>query len=283
LQVSASPSVISERALALSLRLRIAELDDEQHAGIDSSAIPKRGEVPPDLSAAWIYGAYAVLLSRAPDDEGLAGFRRELESGMQPVVLLQELRRSREGGEKRAKAPTDPRDVFVTGCYLLALGRSPSPTELIEARSALDHGEDLEDYLATLTATDEARGALRCPPSPPDRNLAVAVAIQRATGRTEAADVTARLYAGLHAGQPVTGLVHGELRLHARSRLGMLRDRLTLRSLTAQVESIAASMLAQWESALTRDLIWRIQLDEWQNAPSEDGTPLGQRWSRWYK
>jgi hypothetical protein len=283
LQVSASPSVISERALALSLRLRIAELDDEQHAGIDSSAIPKRGEVPPDLSAAWIHGAYAILLSRAPDDEGLAGFRRELESGMQPVVLLQELRRSREGSARRAKAPTDPRDVFVTGCYLLVLGRSPSPTELIEARSALDHGDDLEDYLATLTATDEARRALRFPPSSPDRNLAVAVAIQRATGRTEAADVTARLYAGLHAGQPVTSLVHGELRLQARGRLGMLRDRLTLRSLTAQIESIAASMLAQRESALTRDLIWRIQLDEWQNAPSEDGTPLSQHWSQWYQ
>jgi hypothetical protein len=281
--VSASPSVISERALALSLRLRIAELDDEQHAGIGSSAIPKRGEVPPDLSAAWIYGAYAVILSRAPDDEGLAGFRRELESGMQPVVLLEELRRSREGRDKRAKAPTDPRDVFVTGCYLLALGRSPSPAELMEARSALDHGDDLEDYLATLTTTDEARRALRFPPSSPDRNLAVAVAIQRASGRTEVADVTARLYAGLNAGQPVTGLVHGEARLHARGRLGMLRVRLTLHSLTAQIESIAASMLAQRESALTRDLIWRIQLGEWHNAPSEDGTPLSQRWSQWYK
>lgn len=281
--VSALPSAISERALALSLRLRIAELDDEQHAEIGSSAIPDRLDVPPDTTSAWIYGAYAVVLSRAPDDEGLAGFRRELEFGMQPVVLLQELRRSREGLDKRAKAPADPRDALVTGCYLLALGRAPSSTELVEARSALDHGHSPEDHLATLTSTDEARRALRFPPSPPDRNAAVAVAIQRVMSSAEDAAMNARLYSGLVAGESVTDLLYRELRLRARNLRSRIRVRLGLHLLAAQVESIAASLLAQQESALTRDLIWRIQLEEWRNAPSENEPSLSQRWSQWYQ
>ena len=70
--------VISERAFALSLRLRIADLDDEMHAAIRPSAIPDRMADPPDVAAAWVYGAYAVALSRLPDDGGLADFRRAL-------------------------------------------------------------------------------------------------------------------------------------------------------------------------------------------------------------
>ncbi len=285
LQVTAPPtlSVISKRALALSFRLRIAELDDAQHAGIGSSAIPSRLDAPPDPSAAWIYGAYAVVLSRAPDDEGLAAFRRSLDSGMQPVILLHELRRSREGRDKRAKAPADPHDAFVTGCYLLALARSPSPTELLEARSALDHGQGLEDYLATLTATDEARRAMRFPPAPPDRKAAVAVAIQRVAGSAEDAGMNARLYSGLVAGESVTDLLYRELRRRAGSLRSRFRVRLGLHLLAAQVESIAASLLTQQEIAITRDLIWRIKVEEWRNSPSEDEAPLSQRWSRWYQ
>ena len=283
MQVSASAPVISERAFALSLRLQIAELDDAQHAGIGFSAIPKRLDVPPNTSTAWIYGAYALVLSRAPDDDGLAGFRRGLDSGMQPVVLLHELRSSREGRDKRAKAPADPRDAFVTGCYLLALARSPSRTELLEARSALDHGHALEDYLETLTATDEARRALRFPPAPPDRNAAVAVAIQRVVGSAEDAAMNARLQSGLAAGKSVTDLLHRELRMHARSLRSRLRIRLGLHLLATQVEVISASLLAQQEVALTRDLIWRIQVEEWRNSPSEEDAPLSQRWSRWYQ
>jgi hypothetical protein len=283
LQVSAVPPVISERAFALSLRLQIAEFDDAQHAGIGFSAIPPPMGLAPDTSAAWIYGAYALVLSRAPDDEGLAGFRRSLDSGMQPIVLLRELRSSREGRDKRAKAPADTRDAFVTGCYLLALARSPSPTEVLEARSALDHGHDLKDYLASLAATDEARRALRFPPASPDRNAALAVAIQRIAGGAEDAVMNARLYSGLVAGQSVSDLLYRELRLRAHSLRSRIRVRLGLNLLAAQVESIAASMLAQQEIALTRDLIWRIQVEEWRNTSSEGEPPHNQGWSRWYQ
>jgi hypothetical protein len=283
MEVSASRSLISERAFELSLRLQIAELDDAQHAEIGSSAIPQRRGEPPDTTAAWIYGAYAVVLSRAPDEAGLAGFRRGLESGMQPIALLHELRRSREGREMRAKAPADPRDAFVTGCYLLALARSPSHNEVLEAKSSLDHGDDLKDYFATLTATDEARRALRFPPASPDRNAAVAVAIQRVAGSSEDAALNARLYSDLASGQSVTDLLYREMRLRARSLRSRFRVRLELHMLAAQVESIAASLLAQQEIALTRDLIWRIQVDEWRNTPSKEDAPLIQRWSRWYQ
>lgn len=287
MQVTALPPVISERALTLSLRLRIAELDDQQHAAIGSSAIPDRLEVPPDTSAAWIYGAYAVVLSRAPDDEGLATFRRGLESSMQPDDLLHELRNSAEGRDKRARLPADPLHAFVTGCYLLTLGRSASDTELLEAQAALEHGRKhghgLGDYLATLIGTDEARQALRFPPAPPDRDAALTVAIQQVAGHAEDAATTARLHARLVAGESVTNLLKGEMHLRRRNLLARIRVRLTQHSLAAQVESIAASLLAQRESALTRELIWRIQLDQWKSAPRRDEPALSQRQPQWYQ
>jgi hypothetical protein len=272
LRVHEVPSVISERALALSLRLRIAELDDDMRVAVGSSAIPDRSAVAPDASAAWIYGAYAVLLSRVPDKEGLAGLRRGLEAGLPPTALLHELRGSQEGRRGRARLPADPRDVFVIGCHLLVFGRSPSPSELAEARSALDHDQSQDDYLATLAETDTARRALRSPPASPDRNAALAVAIQRATGHAEVDPVTARLRADLVAGKPLTLLLHGELDRHASSLLARIRVRLVLQSMVAHAEGIAASLLAQQESALTRDLIWRIKLDEWQKTSSFDET-----------
>jgi hypothetical protein len=270
LRVHEAPSVISERALALALRLRIADLDDEMRVAIGSSSIPDRLAVAPDASAAWIYGAYAVLLSRVPDPEGLAGLRRGLEAGMPPTALLHELRSSREGRRGRARLPADPRDVFVIGCHLLVFGRSPSPSELLEARSALDHGQPQDDYLATLAETDTARRALRFPPASPDRNAALAVAIQRATGHAEVESVTVRLRADLIAGASLTALLRGELDRHASRLLARIRVRLALQSLAAHAEAIAASLLAQQESALTRDLIWRLKLDEWQTTSSLD-------------
>lgn len=281
MQVSAFPSAISERALALALRLRISELDDEQHVRIGSSAIPDRLAVTPDTADAWIYGAYAVVVSRTPDDEGLAGFRHSLASGLPPTFVLRELRNTQEGRDRRAKLPAQPRDVFVIGCHLLTLGRSPSSAELLEARAALDHGQPLDIYLSALTATHEARRALRFPPLSPDRNAAVAVAIQRATGHAENGATTERLSACLVAGQSVVDVLHGELRRHARRLPARIRVRLTLQSLTAQVEAIAAGLLAQQESALTRDLIWRIQVDEWRSDSSLDDTSLSQPWSQW--
>lgn len=283
MQISESPSVISERALALALRLRIAELDDNQHAWIGSSAIPDRLASPPDTSAAWICGAYAVVLSRTPDDEGLAGFRQSFEAGLPPEFLLRELRNTREGRDRRAKVPADTRDIFVIGCYLLALGRGPTPTELLEARAALDHGQSLDDYLAMLTATGAARRALRSPPASPDRNAAIAVAIQRATGHAVDRAVTSRLLAGLVAGESVTQVLHSEMHRHSRHLRARIWTRLTLQSMVAQVESIAAGLLAQQESALTRDLIWRIKLTEWRDAPPADDASPSQPWSQWYR
>ena len=272
MRVHTAPSVISERALALSLRLRIADLADERRTAIGSSAIPDRLAVAPDVPAAWAYGAFAVLLSRVPDAAGLAGFRRGLEAGQPPTALLRELRSSREGRHTRATLPADPRDVFVIGSHLLAVGRPPSPAELADARSALDHGQSQDDYLAALCATDAARRALRFPPPSPDRNAALAVAIQRATGHAEADSVTARLRADLIAGASVTALLRRELDRHARRPLARIRVRLALQSLAAHAEAIAASLLAQQESVLTRDLLWRIKLDEWQKTSSPDET-----------
>jgi len=270
LSVSAVQPVISERALALSLRLRIAELDDKTRSGIGTSAIPDRVVDPPDTVAAWIYGAYAILLSRVPDVEGMAGLRRGFEAGLPPAFMLQELRTSREGRHVRAKLPSDIRDVFVIGCHLVILGRAPSPTELLEARAALDHGVSPDDCLSALATTDVARRSLRFPPPSPDRNTALAVAIQRATGHEELEAVTARLRADLVAGHTVTALLRGELERHARRLLARIRVRLALQSLAAHVEAIAASLLAQQESLVTRDLIWRIKLDEWRRVTSVD-------------
>jgi len=282
LPVHASPSPISEGALALALRLRISELDDEQHVRIGASAIPDRRAIAPDSADAWIYGAYAVVMSRTPDDQGLAGFRQSLEFGKKPTFVLQELRRTPEGRDRRAKLPADPRNVFVIGCHLLALGRSPSPAEMLEGRTALDHGQSETAYLAALSGSLEARRALRFPPPSPDRNLAVAVAIQRATCQTENVATTAHLAAGLAAGRSVTDVLNSEMRRHAHRLPTRLRVRLTLRSTVAQVESIAAGLLAQQESALNRDLVWRIQLAQWRRGSSPDDTPLGQPLSRWF-
>lgn len=264
--------VISERAFALSLRLRIADLDDEMHAAIRPSAIPDRMADPPDVAAAWVYGAYAVALSRLPDDGGLADFRRALAAGLPPTAVLQELRNSTEGRHARSKTPADPRDVFVVGCHLMVFGRSPSRAELLDARAALDRGELQDDYLTGLATSPAARRALRFPPQAPDRNGALAIAIQRATGHPEVESVTARLRSELFAGASVVVLLRGELDRHARTLLARLRARLALQSLAAHAEAIAAGMLAQQESALTRDLVWRLTRDEWQRTASREVT-----------
>jgi hypothetical protein len=277
----ATPSVISEKAFRLALRTRAADLGGTGAVRVARAAIPEHLESAPDPADAWIYGAYAVVLSRTPDREGLAGFRHALAVGVPPATVLQQLRRSPEGRAARAELPADHRDVFVVGCHLTVLGRTPTGVELRQARAALDAGESTDAYLTRLMDGEEARDLLRFPPRVPDRFEALAVAVQRCAGAQEDAATTSRLRAELAAGAPTATVASRWMSGRVRNPLGRIRLRLVLPLLLAQVEAVAAADLARSQARTTQDLLWRLEAVD---ADERSITELrrSRRWAQWY-
>jgi hypothetical protein len=250
---------LSGRAFAFALRAALSQMSDS-HAGLAERVAPAILSSPPTVEEAWVFGAYALVLNRAPDVEGLDGFVGAMRAGLTPLVLLSGLRTSREGREKRAHTPSDATEAFAWGCYLLALGRSPSQAERAELMGALAGGQAAETILAELCERAETQDALRFPPHAPDPVAALASAIERVAGLPHDQARHQRIVAELEGGSLVAEVVHRETHREARNWRGRLRARALGPLLTANAHAVAAAELASAEARATRDLMWRVEM-----------------------
>ncbi|MGV8978037.1 MAG: hypothetical protein ACOH17_08325 [Cellulomonas sp.] len=214
----------------------------------------------PTADEAWVVGAYALVLGRAPETEGLVGFVANMGAGLTPSHLVRALRTSNEGREKRARTPSDTTEVFAWGCYLLVLGRAPSQVEKAELTSALAGGQTPESVLAALCATAEAQASLRFPPAEPDPAAALVSAVERVASLPSDQETRDRVAGELAHGARVVDVVLRETRRLARSWRGRLRARILAPLLAANAHAVAAADVAAAEARATRDLQWRVEV-----------------------
>jgi hypothetical protein len=157
----------------------------------------------PDVAGAWIYGLYAVVLDRLPDDEGLQAHTSALRAGASPAELMRSMQQSDEAARLKAAAPeaarlkaaapetdeaetadadadeTDRLEVaFVTGAYLVGLGRPPDLAGLDTHIDLLRRGASHQNILDALIMSPEAVGANRFPRPRPRRARAVAASLK---------------------------------------------------------------------------------------------------------
>ena len=142
----------------------------------------------PDLADAWAYGLYAAVLHRLPDDDGLDAHVAALRAGADPAELRRAMLASDEATQREAAADefaydheadaeadadeavqseADESDqlniVFVTGAYLVALGRTPDIAGLDTHIDLLEHGTSRRAVLDGLVRSPEAKQAARFP------------------------------------------------------------------------------------------------------------------------
>jgi hypothetical protein len=132
----------------------------------------------PDSSTAWVFGAYAHILGRIPDRDGHHIHEAYLRNGGTPADLVARLSASSEAADTAPDAEIDFDELFVTGCYLVALGRRPDSAGLEVQRQALVAGTRHEDLLRALIRSPEAESKLRFPPAPPSWDQELARAVQ---------------------------------------------------------------------------------------------------------
>jgi hypothetical protein len=173
----------------------------------------------PDTAQAWVYGAYAAVLGRLPDPAGLATHEALLRSGWPPEALVSRLVASDEAVGTTVDASTHLHHVFVTGAYLLALGRRPDMGGLHTHSEALRNGADHEEVLNSVVRSAEARAQLRFPPAPPTYDEHLARSVQLTVMGTVDAGVERVLLSGRRAGRSVTWMVWATLRRRAGRRV----------------------------------------------------------------
>jgi hypothetical protein len=172
----------------------------------------------PDTALAWVYGAYAAVLGRLPDPSGLATHEALLRGGWAPEKLVSRLVASDEAVGTAVDASTHLHHVFVTGAYLLALGRRPDMGGLHTHSEALRSGTDHDDVLNALLRSDEARSQLRFPPTPPTYDEHLARSVQQTVIGSVDPDVERVLVSGRRAGRSVTWMIWTTLRRRAGRR-----------------------------------------------------------------
>ncbi|CAN5130627.1 hypothetical protein BH11ACT1_BH11ACT1_23050 [soil metagenome] len=270
--LSTDRPVISGSAFAFALRSALSSMADTRTGLAERIASPILPSAPTS-DEAWVVGAYALVLDRAPEPDGLAAFVGSVRAGLTPLELVRALRTSSEGRERRARTPSDTTEVFAWGCYLLALGRGPSQAEKAELRSALVGGQTPENVLAALCSTAEAQAALRFPPAGPNPVEALASAVERIANLPDDRDVHERVAGELAQGARVVDVVLRETRRSARSWRGRLRARLVAPVLAASAHAAAAADVAAAEARLSRDLQWRVEVRH-RNERSADEADL---------
>src|SRR5690349_9003889 len=109
----------------------------------------------PDPATAWVTGFYALTLRRRADAAGLAQHSRAIRNGASPASVLDEILSSPEAVLAGANRPDLP-EAYVTGAYLVGLGRMPDPQGLRQYVVALADGMDEDTLLGSLLASDEA-------------------------------------------------------------------------------------------------------------------------------
>jgi hypothetical protein len=231
-----------ERRLATAAaRLRVRELDRQ-----------------PDTATAWVYGAYATLLGRLPDAGGLSSHEALLRQGASPADIVARMSTSDEAGDNSTGTPANVDDIFVTGAYLVALGRRPDPAGAEAQRAALAAGLDHADVLIGLLQSPEAREQLRFPPAPPSPEEQLARSVQEVVVGSVDPELHRILFRAAREGRSVPWMIRTTLRRRG-GRRALVRGlpRSVWLGRRARRRAAATSALAAIES--TAEWNWRVQ------------------------
>ena len=218
----------------------------------------------PDVATAWVYGAYATSLGRLPDPDGLRTYESFLRFGGAPADLITRLASSSEALDTAPETAVELDEVFVTGAYLVALGRRPDATGAADQRSALDAGARHEDVLRGLLQSAEARTKLRFPPSVSSPVEQLASTVQQLVAGDVDESVHSVLVQAVRDGRSTVWLVRTAFRLRrGRRALAKSAPRWWWLARQAGHRAERESLLAALESATEWN--WRVQrklLDE---------------------
>jgi len=229
--------------------------------------IPDTLDEHPDRAAAWVTGIYALALHRKPDKVDARVHTQSIREGATPTSVLDRIMASPEASGRSGNQHPDLLEAFVTGAYLVALGRLPDPEGLRSYVDALHRGMTDTDLLAALLASDEAQGQLRFPPAPADDLDVLAEQLQTVALRSHVtAEQTAWARAALGNGVPARQVVRSlARRLRGVSPAGVYaaataRSRATAAANAALVASVRAEMLSErrWQWALQRETWERL-------------------------
>jgi hypothetical protein len=212
----------------------------------------------PDTATAWVYGAYVSLLDRLPDAAGLATHSALLRRGGSPTELVAALAASDEAADDQAGATADLDEIFVTGAYLVALGRQADTAGLQAHRDALRSGGDHEEVLESLLRSPEASNSPRFPPAAPSALDRLARSVQAAVAGTVDPEVHRALVRALRNGGGVVRAIQLTLRLRGGRRTLLLRLPALVRTSRRRAErGTASDAIEALESYAAWD--WRVQ------------------------
>lgn len=205
----------------------------------------------PDVAVAWAYGvgwhATGAVVEPPTAGRGADGF----EAGGDQAV--------RRWGDGLApdgwRHPAPDAEVFVTGAYLVALGRLPDSGGL-RAHADRVAVDGCGAVLASLVASPEARQRLRFPPAAVDPAVRLAEEVVAAVGLRGDAQAVAAVLAGVRDGRRVDWLVRAALRLRHGVRGSRLRRPL-VPTLVRQVQLSAGLRAVLEDTGRQTELAWR--------------------------
>lgn len=210
----------------------------------------------PDPAVAWVAGIYALVLLRQPDRAGMLMHAEALRSGTPPTALLEDVMSSAEAVAAGTRRRPDPADVYVTGAYLVGLGRAPDAGGLAAHAAALRAGTSETDLLESFLMSEEARSRPRFPPPPVDALETLVEKVQTvALGTQVNPEVSDWIRDALVRGVPPRRVVRSlARRLRGVTRAGIFAAA-TARPRAAAAEQAAA--LAVLREDLLRERAWQ--------------------------
>lgn len=206
----------------------------------------------PDVILAWVYGTAWHAAGRVADAEVARQGTEAWRTGELAAVV--------RWGDSLAEGgwchPAEDADVFITGAYLVALGRLP------DAEGRATHvercsTEGFAAVLESLVASQEARQRLRFPSQPADGAALLAEAVRAVVGGPADPGGAAELLVAARDGRPVDWLVRTALRLHHGAARAALRRPL-VPSLVRQVHLSVGLMTVLDETDRQSALLWRM-------------------------
>jgi hypothetical protein len=227
--------------------------------------VPETLDEHPDRAAAWVTGIYALALHRKPDTAGFRMHAQAIREGATPTSVLDGIMASPEASSRSSSQHPDLLEAFVTGAYLVALGRLPDPDGLRTYITALHAGMSDVDLLAALLASEEAQQQLRFPPAPADHIDVLAEQLQTVALRSHVtAEQTAWAREALRNGVAPRQVVRSlARRLRGVTPAGVYAAA-TARSRAAAAANAALVVSVHAEVLRERRWQWDLQRATWE-------------------
>jgi hypothetical protein len=264
--------VFSARGFLAEMRRGVSVGDAHFFTASGSQLAPATLDEYPDPAVAWVSGIYALVAGRRPDVALLRRYTRALRGGTPPAQVLDSISGGPGGGGGGAVPHPDLLEAYVTGAYLVCLGRLPDAGGLTTHVAALQRGMTESQLLERLLNSEEADAEFRFPPAPVDELEILARTIQTVALRAAAdPEHTAWAHDALTRGVPARLVVRSMARrVRGRSPRGVFAA-LTARPRAASAARAARLTLVREEVLRDRVWQWKLQRATWRRLDRIEG------------